>query len=251
MTQTGSISPNLLFRTLRRDEASRLGSIDRAEHVDAVYRMRHGELVLEEQVEEISGWAPDELTAYVARLEELLDADGLALGAWEADGLIGLASLDLRPVGGDPTRMKLDMLYVSAGRRGHGIGRRLVEQLATQARSLGATGGWGRDVPHDTWLPPRSLMVGAVVIAPGADPPRVVAVVENSKTYTQLLDARGLADLERHLDYAQYLDGSALVTTRAGRVHRGRQPPRLAPTNVTSSWPSNRTTAPRCASATA
>jgi GNAT superfamily N-acetyltransferase len=139
MTQTGSISPNLLFRTLRRDEASRLGSIDRAEHVDAVYRMRHGELVLEEQVEEISGWAPDELTAYVARLEELLDADGLALGAWEADGLIGLASLDLRPVGGDPTRMKLDMLYVSAGRRGHGIGRRLVEQLATQARSLGAT----------------------------------------------------------------------------------------------------------------
>ena len=54
--------------------------------------------------------------------------------------------------------------------------------------------------------PVRFQLLAPAVIAPGADPPRVVAVVENSKTYTQLFDARGLADLELHLDYAPYLD---------------------------------------------
>ena len=33
---------------------------------------------------------------------------------------------------------------------------------------------------------------------------------------TQLSDARGLADLELHLDFAPYLDGSAIVSTRQG-----------------------------------
>lgn len=64
--------------------------------------------------------------------------------------------------------------------------------------------------------PVRFQLLGPAVIAPGADPPRVVAVAENSKTYTQLFDARGLADLELHLDYVPYLDGSATVSTPQG-----------------------------------
>jgi len=64
--------------------------------------------------------------------------------------------------------------------------------------------------------PVRFQLLGAAVIPAGADPARVSAVVENSKTYTQLFDARGLADLELHLDYAPYLDASALVTTPQG-----------------------------------
>ena len=64
--------------------------------------------------------------------------------------------------------------------------------------------------------PVRFQLLGPAVVAAGADPPRVIAVVENSKAYTQLFDARGLADLELHLDYVPYLDGSALVTTPQG-----------------------------------
>jgi hypothetical protein len=64
--------------------------------------------------------------------------------------------------------------------------------------------------------PVRFQLLAAAVVVAGADPPRVLAVVENSKTYTQLFDARALADLELHLDYAPYLDSSALVTTPQG-----------------------------------
>lgn len=42
-------------------------------------------------------------------------------------------------MGGKNTVMTLDMLYVSAEYRGRGIGRRLTEMVASQARALGAT----------------------------------------------------------------------------------------------------------------
>jgi hypothetical protein len=64
--------------------------------------------------------------------------------------------------------------------------------------------------------PVRSQLTAPAVIGAAADPPSVLALVENSKTHTQLFDARGLADLELHLDFAPYLDGSALVSTPQG-----------------------------------
>jgi len=64
--------------------------------------------------------------------------------------------------------------------------------------------------------PVRFQLLEPAVIAAGVDPPRVLAVVENSKTYTQLFDARGLVDLALHLDFAPYLDGSAIVSTPQG-----------------------------------
>ncbi|MCC6649509.1 MAG: t4-like baseplate wedge, partial [Polyangiaceae bacterium] len=56
--------------------------------------------------------------------------------------------------------------------------------------------------------PVRFQLLAAAVIGAGASPPTVSAVAENSETHTQLFDARGLADLELHLDFAPYLDDS-------------------------------------------
>jgi hypothetical protein len=64
--------------------------------------------------------------------------------------------------------------------------------------------------------PVRFQLLAPAVIAAAADPPRVLALVENSKAHTQLFDARGLADLELHLDFAPYLDDSAVVSTPQG-----------------------------------
>ncbi|RJS13754.1 t4-like baseplate wedge [Corallococcus sp. H22C18031201] len=62
----------------------------------------------------------------------------------------------------------------------------------------------------------RFQLLAPVTIPAGATPPRVVGVAENSKTHTQLFDARGLADFEAHLDFGPYLDGSARVSTAQG-----------------------------------
>ncbi|WP_181791170.1 baseplate J/gp47 family protein [Myxococcus llanfairpwllgwyngyllgogerychwyrndrobwllllantysiliogogogochensis] len=62
----------------------------------------------------------------------------------------------------------------------------------------------------------RFQLLSSVTIQAGTNPPRALAVVEHSKTHTQLFDARGLADFEAHLDFAPYLDGSASVSTAQG-----------------------------------
>jgi hypothetical protein len=64
--------------------------------------------------------------------------------------------------------------------------------------------------------PVRFQLLASVVIPAGENPPRASVTVEQSKTHTQLFDARGLADLEVHLDFSLYLDGSATVTTPQG-----------------------------------
>ncbi len=64
--------------------------------------------------------------------------------------------------------------------------------------------------------PIRFQLLAPVTLPAGANPPRVLALAEHSKTHTQLCDSRGLADLEVHLDFSPYLDGSARVTTPQG-----------------------------------
>jgi ribosomal protein S18 acetylase RimI-like enzyme len=71
--------------------------------------------------------------ALVSRLEAILTSSGCVYGAWEELEVVGMAALDARGVNGDRTVLKLDMLYVSAGYRGRGVGRKLTDLLAVQA----------------------------------------------------------------------------------------------------------------------
>lgn len=64
--------------------------------------------------------------------------------------------------------------------------------------------------------PVRFQLLAPVAIPAGASPPSALAVVEHSKTHTQLFDARGLAGLEVFLDFGPYLDGSLSVATPQG-----------------------------------
>jgi hypothetical protein len=64
--------------------------------------------------------------------------------------------------------------------------------------------------------PVRFQLLAPVVVAAGAEPPRALAIVENSKSHTQLFEARGLPNLEMPLDFFPYLDGSARVSTPQG-----------------------------------
>lgn len=129
----------ITYREVQFHEAQLLGTIDRSERIDAVYRATNGILELKETQQEVHSWDSIELTAYVARLEAVIDSAGRVYGAWDEHRLVGIGSLDTSGVGGESAVMKLDMLYVSAEYCGRGIGRRLTEMLASQARAFGAT----------------------------------------------------------------------------------------------------------------
>lgn len=98
--------------------------------------------------------------------------------------------------------------------------------------------------------PVRFQLLAPAVIAAAADPPLVVALVENSKAHMQLFDARGLADLELHLDFARTSTTRPSSRRRRVRSPRSTASSTRARTTGTSSSPSTRTTERRCASAT-
>jgi len=127
------------YRELEYAESELLQQIDRSERIDGIYRQRGGELVLEPRCEAVTPWQGDEFLGYLVRLRRLMESGGCVYGAWVDAELVGLGSLDVSGVNGTPGALKLDMLYVSAGYRGRGIGRTLTGLLAEQALSRGAT----------------------------------------------------------------------------------------------------------------
>jgi GNAT superfamily N-acetyltransferase len=129
----------ITYRELRPHEADLLGTIDRSELVEGIYRRVGGELQLEAVRQRVASWAGSELDGYVSRLRTVMASGGRAHAAWHASRLVGIGSLALSGSRGVRTLFQLDMLYVSAEFRGRGIGRQLTRRVAGEARSLGAT----------------------------------------------------------------------------------------------------------------
>jgi GNAT superfamily N-acetyltransferase len=128
-----------VYGQLEAHQAALLGTVDRSEQIDALYRRVDGVLRLEPAQQAVTGWQSEELDALVARLQRLPSRGGRAFGGWHDGRLVGVGALDATPVASALDTMRLDMLYVSAAHRARGIGRRLVELVARHARSLGAT----------------------------------------------------------------------------------------------------------------
>jgi GNAT superfamily N-acetyltransferase len=129
----------VIYRRLAVGEASLLGTIDRRESIDGVYLVESGRLVFQARTEEVRGWDPGELDAYIERLRSLLGAGGVAWSAWHDAMLVGLGSLDVRPIASRTATFKLDMLYVSAPYRNQRIGSELLSRLKVEARARGAS----------------------------------------------------------------------------------------------------------------
>jgi GNAT superfamily N-acetyltransferase len=140
-----------------------IAEIDRSEFIDGQYRVEGGALSLVRVEIDSLGWSPADVAAYVARARGALEAGGRGMAAWAGDRLVGVATLHAAGVGGDPSLLLLDMLYVSRESRGHGIGRALLERIAAVAHELGATALYISATPTRTTVE-AYLHMGAVVV---------------------------------------------------------------------------------------
>jgi predicted N-acetyltransferase YhbS len=129
------------FRRLDRIELSRVGEIDRSEHIAVLYS-QHGTGLVERHGDwNASVWSPDgdgehSVTSQVRAAERYVDAGGIALGAFDDERLVGIGIVipHFRP-----GVAQLAYLHVSAQSRGTGIGNRLCSQLDDIARAAGAS----------------------------------------------------------------------------------------------------------------
>jgi GNAT superfamily N-acetyltransferase len=110
----------------------------RHEVVERAVVVRDGRLVDVEDRYELADWDDAKRREICDRVADCLATGGGAWGARAAGSLVALASVDARPVGGDPAVMSLDLLHVSAPWRGRGLARALTERAARFAAELGA-----------------------------------------------------------------------------------------------------------------
>ncbi len=129
----------IVMRPLGRSELGDIREIDRTETIRTGYQMVCGELVPEDVVWNVPNWSDRDPTHNPSRIirgvEEVLDAGGVALGAYAGRRLVGIASYRPRLT---PTMGQLDLLQVSAGYRRCGIATRLLRDIVRRARADGA-----------------------------------------------------------------------------------------------------------------
>jgi GNAT superfamily N-acetyltransferase len=134
-----AVEDRVKIRRLARTELSRVGEIDRTEHIDLLYEQRGTELVERPGDWSASAWDPDghgehSVEAKRDELEHYVDAGGIAFGAFVDGRLVGIGVVvpHLRP-----EVAQLAFLHVTQTFRGAGIGSRLANELERVARGAG------------------------------------------------------------------------------------------------------------------
>jgi ribosomal protein S18 acetylase RimI-like enzyme len=127
------------IRRLARGELSRVGAIDRTEHIDLLYEQRGTQLLERPGNWSASPWDPDghgehSVEAQQHALEHYVDAGGIAFGAFVDGRLVGVSVVvpHLRPA-----LAQLAFLHISQAFRSMGIGSRLTAELEQVARAAG------------------------------------------------------------------------------------------------------------------
>lgn len=126
------------YRALGRGEIDRIWTIDRSEHIDNIYRVFNGELVLEPRTIDAPGWPADTPPTYTPILYDVFDRGGPFFAAFDGETFAGLAVLDT--VWRLKDLLQLEFMHVGRPYRGQGLGKTLFEQAAAAARERGARG---------------------------------------------------------------------------------------------------------------
>ncbi|MFC2105184.1 GNAT family N-acetyltransferase [Candidatus Bipolaricaulota bacterium] len=130
---------SITIRRLSEDEISRVAEIDRTERVRVGYRVEDDRLIRVNVAWDSSPWRTEgeehSIPQMLRGLEEILSHEGVMLGAFDDDRLVGIAAY--RP---DLTNSigQLAFLHVSNGYRRQGIASCLYEQIEELARQSGA-----------------------------------------------------------------------------------------------------------------
>jgi predicted N-acetyltransferase YhbS len=125
-------------REFSREEIKNIWSIDRSEVIEAVYYLEGGELVLKPEHYDMRGWPPGEGEKYTAILEACYDRGGWFFGLFDGEQIAGVAVLESRFIGKNGDQLQLKFLHVSRAYRKQGLGRRLIDLAADEARRRGA-----------------------------------------------------------------------------------------------------------------
>jgi len=129
---------DLVIRDLKHHEVQSVWTIDRSEIIDRVYHHKGGELILENEHYNMTGWPPGEPDQYGPILDDCFNRGGIFIGAFHDGRLVGTAVLDIQFIGQDKNQLQLKLLHVSREFRKKGLGRVMFDLAVSRARELDA-----------------------------------------------------------------------------------------------------------------
>ena len=124
----------IAYRQLSREEINKLSQIDRTETINHVYYLRDGALVLQKEHHDVPQWSEADKQRRIEGLQKVFDQGATFNGALDGNKLVGMSVLDHNPVRSGEKRLNLAGLWVSHPYRGSGIGKKLFQLAADQAR---------------------------------------------------------------------------------------------------------------------
>lgn len=129
---------NLVYRPMSSSEAERIREIDAECHIKNAWRIVEGS---DRQLVEIN-WTDHELPNgidwHIERFKKSLDNDGIAIGCFDGDILVGYTVINAEVFGSLSKYVLLDQIFVSKTYRGKSIGKKLFAHACAAARNLGA-----------------------------------------------------------------------------------------------------------------
>lgn len=129
----------IIYRKINEDELSIdiFSNFNRYQEVKKCWRKRNGEWTLE-QIEFTEQWSENEYKFLVECLKNTLKSGGSIIAAFIEEILVGFASVENEFFGSSNEYLQLSSIHVSYESRGKGIGKRIFQIIADEARNLGA-----------------------------------------------------------------------------------------------------------------
>lgn len=131
---------NIVIKKIVQNECvpTLFAHFDRYQEVHRCWR-KHGEQWKLQDVSYINNWDNDKKEQIIGYLARCIEGGGCALGMYDENKLIGFASFRALIFGSADQYINLDMLHISNGFRGKGLGKRLFLEICEKARQYGVT----------------------------------------------------------------------------------------------------------------
>ena len=102
---------NIKLKKLNKEEVSQITEIDRSDYSDKIYQVEEGKLILQESVFNHPGIKKGNYQAYISDLYTILDNKGIIFGAFDDNRMVGICSIDIKPVGKNKDMLNLGLLW--------------------------------------------------------------------------------------------------------------------------------------------
>ena len=129
----------IIYRKINENELNTeiFSNFNRYQQVNKCWRKRNGKWILE-NIAFTEQWGKQEYEFLVECLKNTLNTGGAVTGAFIEEKLVGFTSVENKFFGSKNQYLQLSSIHVSYEIRGKGIGKKLFQMIAQEARNLQA-----------------------------------------------------------------------------------------------------------------